>query len=200
MISFCVGKLKITIDIGFLTVIALVSMSGENCIAAFSACVIHEIGHIIQILLCGYRTEKIICSISGVKIITSSGRVHSVYEELGVITGGVTANIAAAGIMFAVNGGKPDIFIVTNIILAIFNLLPYSCLDGGSAIRTVVEYTVVCQRQNTILKAVGIFNIISTIIACYFLRNLLMINISAIIIFIYIIIMEICALFKIIID
>ena len=200
MISFCVGKLKITIDIGFLAVIALVSMSGENCIAAFSACLIHEIGHIIQILLCEYKTEKISCSISGVKIITASGRVHSVYEELGVITGGVTANIAAAVIMFAINGGRPDIFIVTNIIIAFFNLLPYSCLDGGSAIRTVVEYTVGYQRQNTILKAAGIFNIISAVAACYFLRNLVMLNISAIIIFIYIIIMEICALFKIVID
>ncbi len=200
MISFCVGKLKITVDIGFLAVIALVSMSGENCIAAFSACVIHEIGHIIQILLCGYKTEKITCSISGVKIITSSGRVHSVYEELGVITGGVTANIAAAVVMLAINSGKPDIFIVTNLILAFFNLLPYSCLDGGSVIKALVEYKAGYEKQNTILKAAGIFNIISAVAACYFLRNLVMLNISVIIIFVYIVIMEICALFKIIID
>lgn len=183
MIRFCAGKTEIMIDIGFLAVIALVSLSGKYSIPAFSACLIHEAGHLIMSVVYGYTTKRVIFSITGVSIESVPGKLHSFSEDIIVIYGGIAANILAGSA--AVITGRTLTGSV-NFALAVLNSLPFSVLDGGSAVRIISEKYSGDQGHSVLTVASGAVAVIISVSALYMFSSFLFTNISAVIFLVYV--------------
>ncbi len=192
MISFRIKNIKITADMGFLAMLAMVSMNQSRLyMYAFLTCIIHELGHMIQIMLTGGNVEKIAFNGAGIKIIPCRTRLLSVWDDISVLLGGSFVNIFTALILILINHGQYNVFIYMNLILGILNLLPFRCLDGGAVILCLAEHFAAYDKHLTIMKFLKVFNIILCIILVFSFRSFIMQNISAIVMIIYLIISEI---------
>lgn len=183
MIRFSVGKTEIMIDIGFLAVTALVSLNGRYSALAFAACLIHEAGHIIMSALFDYRTDRIICSITGVSIRSVPEKLHSFKEDLLVIYGGIIANAAAGAVCFFT--GK-DMFGAVNIVLAALNALPFSVLDGGTAAEVISDRHLDEPVYYLLRVSAGISALLISLASVCLFRSFFEENISAVIFMVYI--------------
>lgn len=101
----------------------------DSALAVFSASVIHEGAHIIALRVTGGK-YRINTASAGLRIRYASGSL-GVGRELAVILSGVAANIVFG--LAAVAFGYFRIAAV-NLIIAAFNILPISSLDGGEAL------------------------------------------------------------------
>lgn len=192
MFIFKIKNTLISADIGFLSVIALISLcGGKNCGYAFAACIIHEAGHLIQMLITSDSIKSVSFTACGIRIKPYKSGIKSISGEISVLLAGPFANFAVALFMLLINGGRYNIFIVINIITGIFNLLPFSELDGGSCFRCAIEYFVSSEMQNFFYYAISIFNIVLCIISDIFLISYGIKNISAWIMTSYLILSEI---------
>ena len=192
MISFQIRNIKITADMGFLAMLAMISMNQSRFyMYAFLTCIIHELGHMIQIMITGGNIEKIAFNGSGIKIIPCKTRIFSVWNDISVLLGGSFVNIFTALILILLNHGQYNVFIYMNLILGILNLLPFRCLDGGTVILCLTEHFADYNKQLAIMKFLKIFNIMLCIILVFLFINFIMQNISAIVMIIYLIISEI---------
>ena len=123
---------KLRGDFSFLVMTAIVFLvsEGQRIREFFLVCLIHELAHAIALCLCGGSLGELIFSGFGIKMIPrrnflSSGR------ELFILIAGPMINI----IMFTVFRGSS--FGILNLAAGIFNLLPYSKLDGGSILELI---------------------------------------------------------------
>jgi len=183
MIRFSVGKTEIVIDIGFLAVIALVSMSRKYSFSAFAACIVHEAGHLVMSGVNGYRTERILLSITGVSIESVPGKLHSFAEDLMVIYGGIMANVIA-GTVALITGCS--LFGTVNLVIAALNALPFSVLDGGSAADIISEKYYGVNRYSVLTITSGILALVISVILFCFFSQFFFSNISALIFLVYI--------------
>lgn len=152
MFSFRAGKTEISVDIGFLAVIAIISLTGKSfCLYSFIACIIHEAGHLAAIVTAGRNVKSISFSITGVTIFHSSDKLESYFGEMAVLAAGPAANLAAAAALYHYGNIS---FAAVNLILGVFNLLPFSSLDGGSIISLFVRNMNNAGNQSAVMKAV----------------------------------------------
>ena len=143
MIEFYIGKTKFNIDFGFLAVIALLCTldNGKYLLYGVWACAIHEIGHIIPMFLLGEKVKAGKLHAFGLSISPQKNKIRPVYQEIAIILGGATVNLLL-GVMVYVGSisTNAQVFASMNIILGVFNLLPYTSFDGGTLILTIADY------------------------------------------------------------
>lgn len=140
MISFSFRKINFIIDFSFFAVTALLCLigGGENIAAAFSVCLIHEAGHLIPMAIYGEKINSVRISGCGIRIIPFKNPLKPFIWDIVILSGGSFLNITTGFIILAFCG-KMKIFAVMNIILGIFNLLPYRSFDGGEIILTLIS-------------------------------------------------------------
>lgn len=130
---------KISVKYSFLVFNALVFMFRETSLICgfYIACIIHEIGHIIAIRLTGGKVSRIDFSWLGIKM-TATPPV-SLRSGIIVQLSGPLANLLVF-LMLAIaeNWGYTAIFCLAE---GIFNLLPYSFLDGGAVLDMIADGT-----------------------------------------------------------
>ncbi|MGN1480470.1 site-2 protease family protein [Porcipelethomonas sp.] len=138
MININIGRLKLSFDFSFFAVVALFCLldAPELALTAVCACVIHELGHCIAAVLTDVQIERVIFWAGGVKMVSDIG-MKPISSELMVLAAGPVFNFLAALLYFIT--GENSAFSV-NFILGLFNLLPFSSLDGGSIIEKILEY------------------------------------------------------------
>lgn len=136
-------KLKLKISI-FLPVcmFILVWLEGvEGYLILMSAAVIHEMGHLFAIKLCGAEIMCIEVRVIGAVIFYNS-RTTSYRDDMYISLAGPALNLAfafAGCLLFIVfYNVRLLLFIATNFFLAFVNMLPISGLDGGSAFEAVM--------------------------------------------------------------
>ncbi len=189
MIVINIKGVKISVDIGFLAVIAIIMLSGRESIAyAFLSCIIHETGHLINIIFAKEKIKEVAFNITGVKICLLNNRINSFFSDICIMLGGSFANIITA--VLTILSGKALMFAMINLILGIFNLLPFSKLDGGSVIYLIADY---CECEK-IKKYLPFFNIIFLLILILIFREYIIINITLAVMIAYLIYMEIVSL------
>lgn len=98
------------------------------------AAVIHELGHLLAIRLCGGTVKQIVLSASGVVI--QQGTVLCRWKSLCISAAGPLAGLLAA-ICFALFGNAE--IVGANLILSCLNLLPILPLDGGCMLYYLIE-------------------------------------------------------------
>ena len=162
MISVRAGSIRLTFNFGFFLAVSLFCLIDEKgiMVCTFCSCIVHEIGHIVAAILNDVNIEKISFGFGGIKMI-SEGKIKGLGSEIFILLLGPFFNVLSALMYYYLECYTA--FLV-NLILAVFNLLPFSSLDGGTVIKKIFEYF-----QLNAALFMKIISIISAIIICGFL-------------------------------
>ena len=137
MIKFSVLDTVIIFDFSFLAVMALVFLycvPETICIAA-CACMFHELGHIIAALSLGVKINRVVFWAGGIRMIAPPSLASYSRETIVLLSGPAANMLIAAFMAFAGNDAAAGI----NLAAGLFNLFPYSNLDGGAALRSALH-------------------------------------------------------------
>lgn len=137
----------------FLTLLFLIK-SGMTVFCFFTVCLVHEAGHAAALYLSGEALEEIVFCGMGIRMIPRRRRVLPVKRDLLILLAGPAANLLLFALLNAVESG--NIFALLNLCAALFNLMPYKLLDGGSAVRLLTEDTKYEKTTAAVLTAVHI--------------------------------------------
>lgn len=137
MVKFTVFGFEISITFGFLLVISLLSLIGYSTLGftAVASCIIHELGHCFAAVLLNVKMKNLMLWAGGVQMQRES-RLISFSDEIIILLSGPLFNIIFA-VFYALCGMENTAGI--NLVLALFNFLPYSSLDGGCIIKAYLE-------------------------------------------------------------
>ncbi len=127
---FFILFLFVTIYIGYI----------HQSLIIFASVLLHEIGHVIVAKLLGIKVEEIeLFPFGGVAKMEDITKYGGYMEAFIAIAGpGVTAFIAAVGIIFSGSNELLKTIGQYNIILLIFNIMPALPMDGGRIIRNIL--------------------------------------------------------------
>ena len=134
-------------------------------LAFYTACAVHESGHIIAILSCGGSVKAVELSGAGIRIVMRKGGIVPVQSSLFVLLAGPAANII---VFFIVElAGCKGAFPLLDLMAAVYNMLPYNSLDGGAVIALLTAGTAIERAADTVLTAVKLIIIIFAAAAVY---------------------------------
>ena len=119
-------------DFGFPAMLALVLLAGDKpfLLQTLAVCILHECGHGIAMCLTGAGLREIRFCGAGVQM-TVGTAVLTRSRQLCISLAGPFVNLVCAAVLA---GFRPEIAGL-HLCMGLFNLLPYRCLDGGTAIR-----------------------------------------------------------------
>lgn len=136
MIKFRIFSADFKIDFSFFMFTALVFMTNNYRMAMmfFVACAVHEFGHLIAMLMTGAEIKSIFISGLGINIMQSRKNLVSSGRSLFILSGGIAVNL-----LIFLSGKFCSDFAQINLMLFVFNILPFRNLDGGSIILCIGE-------------------------------------------------------------
>lgn len=157
---------KIKVKFSFLVFNALIFMfrDAEFISAFYIACISHEMGHIIALKITGGELKSIEFSCSGIKMTASP--YTSIKSGIFVLMSGVAVNFILYALMrlCGISGYMP----LFNMAEGLFNLLPYSMLDGGAVLNLIAEGSIYEQTMKSVFFAVRmITSFVILFILCY---------------------------------
>lgn len=129
MVSISIGGMRIGFDFSFFAVIAVFFALDDSGYAIFciAACLCHEAGHLVLLLLTDHVPESLIFSGSGICI------KQREEPSLPVLAAGCTVNFVLFAVFYFLlerTSVYRLIFAVSNLCIGILNLLPIGELDG----------------------------------------------------------------------
>lgn len=133
MLEFRLGGVHCRLSLLFpalLTALLLWRPEGV-AVSCLLAAVLHEGGHLLAMLWLRVPPEDCVLGAFGARI-RLGHRLPSYKSNLIISFGGPFANFLCAGVLYAVGAGTPAL---VHLVLALFNLLPASALDGGEILR-----------------------------------------------------------------
>lgn len=139
MIKFKILSTEFKIDFSFFMFMALIFMTGESkdIIIFFVSCVLHELGHLTAMCIFGAKSRSVYISGLGVKIIQSRENMISTARSVIILLSGAAVNYLI--FILADFGMFSNEFSEVNLVLFIFNMLPFRNLDGGSILLCIGE-------------------------------------------------------------
>lgn len=137
MVKFHIREFEISITFGFLLVLSLLSLTNSPSLGfiAVSSCIIHELGHSFAAIILNVKIKSLTLWAGGI-LMQRESRILSIGSELAVLICGPLFNLIFSA-LYAIYG-ITDASVI-NLTLALFNLLPYSSLDGGCIIKGLLE-------------------------------------------------------------
>lgn len=139
--SFYISNLEVNVSFYFWLVMSFLCFYTDDniIIASIFFVLLHELAHIVMLLLLKQRIQKIILLPFGVKICKNDSINCSYINEFFIFIAGVLVNFLLFILfLFLYNtfyNYEYLIFSSINLALCIFNLLPVSVLDGGNLLR-----------------------------------------------------------------
>ena len=97
-------------------------------------CGLHEWGHLAAMAVFGKRIKKVRLSGFGICISTKKNPAEPLHESLAVLLAGPAVNIL---FYFLLRESAPDTALLS-LGAGLYNLLPYSQLDGGAVLETLI--------------------------------------------------------------
>lgn len=139
MIGFKVKGVSVTFVFSFFALFAVLfySDSSFKILTALFACFLHEAGHLVAMIFYYCRPKSVLFYGGGIRIVPNH-RLLSYKSDIIVDFAGSFANILC-GLILMKLGVFAD-FSQANIIIGIFNLLPFSDFDGGHILKLFFEY------------------------------------------------------------
>ncbi|MCL2636757.1 MAG: site-2 protease family protein [Oscillospiraceae bacterium] len=184
------GKKKFAVDFTFFAAIALFFYFDESGfgIMGICACAIHEIGHLIALFIEKRDFDSVLLYGGGVKIKFKKNLESSVFL---IIAGSLLNFIIFTVLYFTFSEiFELQILAITNLIIGIFNLLPVRYFDGGNLLEKVLIKIFPTQNVLMILRKTEIITAFFTIVLIIVTACLKYINLSALIVIMYIIILD----------
>lgn len=147
LMKFNINRLKnfknieIEISYYFLLILSLMVSIDKTGISIyfFLSIIIHELGHIIMIIYYKIKVKKLSFKGYGINIEIDQNKYLANYKDIIILLSGSAANFI---VIFFIKLGsiseKSIIFIVTNLLIGIFNLLPVESLDGGKIMNIIL--------------------------------------------------------------
>ena len=160
MISLRLGKIRLVFEFGFFVTAAVFCLLDDFGIAmtALCACMIHETGHIIAAVICNVKIERITFSFSGIKMLSES-KVTAISKDIFILLSGPLINLLTAYFYFHTGNYFP---FSVNLILGIFNLLPFTSLDGGVILKKLFEHFEI--KPDLLIKTIACITVILLLI------------------------------------
>lgn len=166
---FCITfwRVRLGVSFSFFALAALLLLRGTppaQLAAALLSCLCHEMGHLLFMLIFRRRPESIILYGGGIRIVPPrTPKPLSLGREAAILLGGCGVNFLLWG-LFTIAGA--EFFAQVNLMLGAFNLLPFSCLDGGRALALLTN-----GRGTDIVRAVFIL-LIAALLSISLLRGI----------------------------
>ena len=117
------------VGLALITLILIFDKNGSFALCICAA-IFHEAGHILSLLLFRDTPDRINIGLFGIRIERTEKSDISYIKEAVIAVSGPLFNIITAAVTLILNGIY-DPFVRINALLALFNLLPLSPLDGG---------------------------------------------------------------------
>lgn len=181
MNSIRIKNTTYSINFSFLVFNALIFLLRENDIVMnfYAVCIIHELGHLFAIAVTGGKVKSVVFSGTGV-IITPEKNSH---HELFIMLAGAGANLIAFVVMYI--SGIGGMFRLLNICTAVYNLLPYRQLDGGTALCMLTDGTPNERTINNIFTVIKIlFSVILFVVTIFYSQEFLPLFIVSVMLFV----------------
>ncbi|MEG6585733.1 M50 family metallopeptidase [Dendrosporobacter sp. 1207_IL3150] len=192
-----VGNIQLILNNWFIALIALFSLVGMagKVLLVFSAVLWHETFHAVMAIILGYKVREIeLLPFGGVARIDRLGEASAKSEILMAAAGPAASLVLAAAVYIMINQFKlsSDIavfFYETNLMLALFNLIPALPLDGGRIFRAflscICEYTKATLITANISKCIS-FGLIAFALYDYVSEGLFNISLTIAAVFLYV--------------
>ncbi|MCI1964630.1 MAG: peptidase M50 [Oscillospiraceae bacterium] len=120
----------------FFVLVALLLLFDTSGVAAAGllAASIHECSHLAVMSALKILPEEIRFNAFGIDIVRNSRPDHGYWKDAAISLAGPAANLLAAGLFSLFCRPIFQVFILANITLFLFNILPVEPLDGGQAL------------------------------------------------------------------
>ena len=124
---------RISFSFGFFAVVAVMIYFGQDSLSFFAAAAIHELGHLLAMMIVGKCEVKIVFSAFGIAIEPKYRILPKKGEEIFILLAGPLAGVVSAVML----RGYSESFFAAGIALSFVNMLPLKGLDGGSVYRII---------------------------------------------------------------
>ena len=150
MINFKIFKTSCEFSFGFFALFAILFYCNNqsDILTAIICCLLHEMGHLISMIIFKSSPQKIIFYGGGIKIIPNT-RILKKNNEIAILLSGCILNFILALICTKVHIFSQ--FVAINIIIGAFNLLPFKAFDGGQVLEKLF-----CENENS--KLIGVYH------------------------------------------
>ncbi len=182
--KFKIKNTEINVSFTFFAVFLILLCIGELKICLFSlvASLIHELIHIVFIIVFSCEISKMTLSAFGADIKRNSDILTSNYKEAIISFSAPVFNIIIGLVSYLIFK-KPTVFGTVNLIIGIFNLLPYFSFDGGRGLSFVLKSFFEEKTVEIILNIFSatvtiLFSFISVYIFFHHKRNITLIFLS----------------------
>ena len=101
----------------------------------FAAVIIHELGHLLCMLIFRIRVRGISVSLFDIKLLESDRYKTAFFKDVLITLSGPAVNL----LVFIISVGFSGVFAYVNLFVGLFNALPASTLDGGQALYLVLS-------------------------------------------------------------
>ncbi len=187
MFLFDVKNYKIGFSFSFFALLSFVFCYEQWYITVFTllACIVHEIGHLISMSCFGVKFSAVIFYCGGIKI-KYDNKLQPLRNRLIELLSGVLVNFSIALVAHILNA---KIVCLTNLLVGIYNLLPFKYFDGGQVLNAIKEN----MKNKVWWWVVDVIRLICSfalLIMCFILFYCGRVNLSIIITAVYIIISE----------
>lgn len=138
------GKTSLRINISFAAVITLMLIldGSGTCAVALFCCIVHEIGHIVCLMILGEKPVAVEFSFYGIKLERKEPSTLTSAEELTVYAAGPIMNFIFSGLMmpFSSDYSGMKTAAAISLCIGVFNLIPCVPLDGGNILSCFLHY------------------------------------------------------------
>jgi Zn-dependent protease len=106
----------------------------------FTACLIHEMGHIITMLLYKRSIKTIEFSGIGIKIVPIYDKLLPIHKDIAIMLSGCLCNFILTAIILLFRIHQLYSLAYVSLSLGVFNILPIKSLDGWDVLQLALNY------------------------------------------------------------
>jgi len=178
MIKTKLADTELGVDFTFFAVVTMFLTLDTTGFALMSlaACIIHEAGHLLALLLTGGRLDSLVFRGGGIRI--AADNTDSVF----VLIAGSAVNIVLFFVLYFTlpkTDIYPIMFAVLNLVIGLFNLLPIGCLDGSKLLSLFVSHKI-CK----VIEIIAITGVVTAIIFVVLNKNEINFTLIAVLIYV----------------
>lgn len=138
MLDFKFKNVRISFLFSFFALFAVLFYSNDalKILSALMVCLIHEGAHLLAMFMYDCKPQRVLFYGGGIKIVPNC-RIVSYEKEMIINLAGCFVNLVSGIILLRF--GVLTSFAQASVVLGIFNLLPFSCFDGGHILKLIFE-------------------------------------------------------------